>query len=46
MDLTFYRYESEKAGEQIKGSTISKINKTYSTIIHNGIERIQFNNYY
>ena len=25
MDLTFYRYEFEKAGEHIKGYTISKI---------------------
>ena len=25
MDLTFYRYEFEKAGEQIKGYTISNI---------------------
>ena len=26
MDFTFYRYAFEKAGEQIKGYTISKVN--------------------
>ena len=28
VDLTFYRYEFEKAGDQIKGYSISKINET------------------
>ena len=28
MDLPFYKKEFEKAGEQIEGYTISKINKT------------------
>ena len=29
MDLTFSKYYFEKPGEQIKGYTISKINKAY-----------------
>ena len=33
MDLTFYKYEFEKAGEHIKRNTMSKINETYYTIV-------------